>query len=78
MRLIWAVLLGSLVLGGAALAAPSHSGTSAKPIRTASLSPIERIKAGERDCRGCDLHGADLSNQCVKGGDLTGANFADV
>lgn len=60
------------------MADPSHSGTPTAPVRTASLSPLERIKAGERDCRGCDLHGADLSNQCVKGGDLTGADFSDV
>jgi uncharacterized protein YjbI with pentapeptide repeats len=59
--------------------AQSHAGTPAViATRTASLGPIERIKAGERDCRGCDLHGADLSNQCVKGGDLTGANFERV
>ena len=78
MRLVTAFVIASLAFGGAVLAAPSHSGTAEKGIRTASLSPLERIKAGQRDCRGCDLHGADLSNQCVKGGDLTGANFAEV
>jgi uncharacterized protein YjbI with pentapeptide repeats len=78
MRVFLIFLVVSLVIGGAlALAASSHSGASAPPAtRIASLGPIERIKAGDHNCRGCDLHGADLSNQCVKDGDLTGANFA--
>lgn len=70
-----------LMIGLVVGLAQSQAGTPA-PVpaatRTASLGPVERIKAGEHDCRGCDLHGADLSNQCVKGGDLTDANFADV
>ncbi len=39
---------------------------------------VARIKAGEINCKGCQLFGADLSNTCVKHGDLTGANFDDV
>jgi uncharacterized protein YjbI with pentapeptide repeats len=39
-------------------------------------SSVERIKSGKVDCPHCDLSGADLSNECVKGGDLTGANFS--
>jgi uncharacterized protein YjbI with pentapeptide repeats len=36
---------------------------------------VASIKAGERDCVACDLRGADLTNQCVKTGNLTGAKF---
>jgi len=36
---------------------------------------VASIKAGERDCIACDLRGADLTNQCVKTGNLTGAKF---
>lgn len=36
---------------------------------------VARIKAGKTDCVACDLRGADLSHQCVKSGDLSGAKF---
>ena len=36
---------------------------------------VATIKAGTRDCIACDLRGADLTNQCVKTGNLTGAKF---
>jgi len=39
---------------------------------------VESIKAGNHDCPQCVLKGADLSNQCVKGGNLTGADFSDT
>ncbi len=85
MRVFLVLLILSLGVGGALALVASHSGTAAHaapvavaPTRVASLGPIERIKAGEHNCPGCDLHGADLSNQCVKGGDLTGANFDSV
>ncbi|MGQ0741744.1 MAG: pentapeptide repeat-containing protein [Alphaproteobacteria bacterium] len=74
MRLFAAFFLGTLLIGGGALAEPSHSGTQVAGLESAR-SDVERIRAGARDCRGCDLKGADLSNQCVKGGDLRGANF---
>lgn len=32
--------------------------------------------AHTRDCPGCQFAGEDLTNQCVKGGDLRGANFS--
>jgi uncharacterized protein YjbI with pentapeptide repeats len=45
----------------------------------ATVSPdphaVASIKAGERDCVACDLRGADLTNQCVKTGNLSGAKF---
>jgi uncharacterized protein YjbI with pentapeptide repeats len=36
---------------------------------------IASIKAGHHDCPHCDLTGADLTNQCVKQGNLEGAKF---
>jgi uncharacterized protein YjbI with pentapeptide repeats len=55
------------------------SGPSAQ---AAALAPdahaVASIKAGKRDCVGCDLRGADLTNQCVKTGDLSGAKFDDA
>jgi uncharacterized protein YjbI with pentapeptide repeats len=36
---------------------------------------VARIHAGIVDCAGCRLAGADLSNTCVKGRDLRGADF---
>ena len=41
------------------------------PGRTA----LESIKAGNHDCPHCDLTGADLTNTCVKEGNLQGAKF---
>jgi uncharacterized protein YjbI with pentapeptide repeats len=41
----------------------------------AYLNAVASIKAGHRDCPHCVLAGADLTNQCVKGGNLTGADF---
>jgi uncharacterized protein YjbI with pentapeptide repeats len=43
--------------------------------RAATLG-VDSIKAGNHNCPHCVLAGADLSNQCVKGGDLTGADFS--
>ncbi|HEX3674821.1 MAG TPA: pentapeptide repeat-containing protein [Rhizomicrobium sp.] len=45
--------------------------TLTSPDRTA----VDSIKAGNHDCPHCDLAGADLTNTCVKGGDLEGATF---
>ena len=39
-------------------------------------SPLERIRAGETDCRHCNLRGADLPRECVKSGDFTGADLS--
>jgi uncharacterized protein YjbI with pentapeptide repeats len=36
---------------------------------------VDSIKAGHHDCPHCDLSGADLTNTCVKGGNLEGAKF---
>jgi len=36
---------------------------------------VASIRAGHHDCPRCELAGADLSNQCVKKGNLEGADF---
>ena len=36
---------------------------------------VDSIKAGNHDCPHCDLAGADLTNTCVKSGNLEGAKF---
>jgi len=46
------------------------------PALAAAPQAVASIKAGKADCPHCDLAGADLSNQCVKGGDLSGADFS--
>jgi uncharacterized protein YjbI with pentapeptide repeats len=38
-------------------------------------SAVASIRAGNHDCPHCDLAGADLTNTCVKGGNLEGAKF---
>jgi uncharacterized protein YjbI with pentapeptide repeats len=51
-----------------------------QPAHAAVASPdpwaVASIKAGHHDCPHCDLAGADLTNQCVKRGNLEGANFS--
>ena len=44
------------------------------PDRTA----VDSIHAGHHDCPHCMLAGANLDNTCVKGGDLTDADFSNV
>jgi uncharacterized protein YjbI with pentapeptide repeats len=41
----------------------------------AYLEAVASIKAGHHDCPHCVLAGADLTNQCVKDGNLRGADF---
>ena len=52
-----------------AMAHPAPAMSHADPVAVAS------IKAGHHDCPRCELSGADLSNTCVKNGNLTGADF---
>jgi uncharacterized protein YjbI with pentapeptide repeats len=40
-----------------------------------SQTDVSSIRAGHHDCPHCDLAGADLTNTCVKGGNLEGAKF---
>jgi uncharacterized protein YjbI with pentapeptide repeats len=55
-----------------ALVTTAHGANMADPKAVAS------IKAGHHDCAHCELAGADLTNTCVKGGNLEGANFANA
>jgi uncharacterized protein YjbI with pentapeptide repeats len=41
----------------------------------ADPAAVASIRAGHHDCPHCRLAGADLSNQCVKHGNLEGADF---
>lgn len=45
------------------------------PLHAADVQAVARIHGGIVDCVACDLTGAQLSNTCVKGHDLHGANF---
>jgi uncharacterized protein YjbI with pentapeptide repeats len=47
----------------------------ALPLAAHAAPNLDSIRAGKPDCPHCNLAGADLSNLCVKGGDLTGADF---
>ena len=42
----------------------------------ADPAAVASIRAGHHDCPHCRLAGADLSNQCVKHGNLEGADFS--
>ncbi|HEY2070884.1 MAG TPA: pentapeptide repeat-containing protein [Rhizomicrobium sp.] len=67
------------------LIAPLFASTAAAAQPAVQLIPVEytspnrtavdSIKAGNHDCPHCDLAGADLTNTCVKGGNLEGAKF---
>jgi len=44
-------------------------------LKTPDSVAVASIKAGHHDCPHCDLAGADLTNQCVKEGNLKAAKF---
>ena len=56
------------------LAFPAHSDAAAA-LAAADPAAIASIKAGKHDCPHCRLAGADLTNECVKHGNLEGADF---
>ena len=60
---------------GFALAAFAATASYGQGEDAAYLQAVASIKAGKPDCPHCNLAGADLTNQCVKGGNLTGADF---
>ncbi len=70
-----AYILAFLLSWAAAQPAPA----SPPPARLAALAPdpvaVASIRSGKHDCPHCQLAGADLSNQCVKKGNLEGADF---
>ena len=49
-------------------ATPAHAAT-------ADAAAVARIHHGKVDCVDCQLEGSDLTNTCVKGHDLHGADF---
>jgi uncharacterized protein YjbI with pentapeptide repeats len=64
-----------LAAAGLALAAFAATACYGQGEDTAYLQAVASIKAGKINCPHCNLAGADLTNQCVKGGNLTGADF---
>ena len=58
-----------------AAVALSAFAASAQGAPAADPAAIASIVAGKHDCPHCMLAGADLTNQCVKQGNLEGANF---
>ena len=65
----------SYAAAGFALAAFASTVAQNPGDQTAYLNAVASIKAGNKDCPHCVLAGADLTNQCVKGGNLAGADF---
>jgi uncharacterized protein YjbI with pentapeptide repeats len=65
----------SYAAAGFALAAFASAVAQTPGDQTAYLNAVASIKAGHHDCPHCVLAGADLTNQCVKGGNMTGADF---
>jgi uncharacterized protein YjbI with pentapeptide repeats len=66
-------MLAAAMMTAAAIAAP----VTLIPVSYTSpnRAAIDWIKAGHHDCPNCDLAGADLTNTCVKKGDVQGARF---
>jgi len=52
--------------------------TNAHAANLADANAVASIKAGHHDCAHCELAGADLTNTCVKGGNLEGADFTNA
>jgi uncharacterized protein YjbI with pentapeptide repeats len=62
-------------LAAFALAAFAATASYGQGEEAAYLQAVASIKAGNPDCPHCVLAGADLTNQCVKNGNLQGADF---
>ncbi|HTS46796.1 MAG TPA: pentapeptide repeat-containing protein [Bryobacteraceae bacterium] len=64
-------------LAGIAAQVPSQPAqlTPVVAVALGRTAAVDSIKAGNHDCPHCDLAGADLTNTCVKEGNLQGANF---
>jgi uncharacterized protein YjbI with pentapeptide repeats len=73
-----AAVIGLAPIAGAVQETSRIASVALPQARPAEKSPVARIKAGEINCRGCNLSGADLSHECVKHGDLTGADFSNT
>ena len=62
-----------LVVGGRP---PGREGPAPPaPAASADAAAVARIHHGKVDCVDCQLEGSDLTNTCVKGHDLHGADF---
>ena len=59
----------------ALLAALTAASMGGQPSNSGYVDAVSLIKAGHHDCPKCILAGADLTNQCVKDGNLRGADF---
>ena len=83
MRAAYYLIYLSVVMVTVALLAPSFADVADVPANQqltvtgagSTLSALQRIKAGDINCPNCDLSGTDLTNQCVKNGNLSGAKF---
>jgi uncharacterized protein YjbI with pentapeptide repeats len=62
-------------MGPFAFVAFSAMVVTGQPSDSAFLDKVASIKAGSPNCPHCVLAGADLTNQCVKGGNLQGADL---
>ena len=71
-----AVPMASAVQQAERLATMMHPDASSKPEKL-SLA-LSRIRSGETTCIHCDLHGADLSHEHIKGGNLSGSNLSNA
>ena len=58
--------------------ADAHAGQTLTALIEADPRAVASIMAGHHDCPHCELRGADLSNQCVKHGNLQGADLGDT
>jgi uncharacterized protein YjbI with pentapeptide repeats len=65
----------SYAAAGFALVAFAAALSQGQGDQTVYLNAVASIKAGNHDCPHCVLAGADLTNQCVKGGNMKGADF---
>jgi uncharacterized protein YjbI with pentapeptide repeats len=70
-----AAMFGLGALASSAIAESIAQAQPASLIEGGSIAGAARIRAGDINCPHCDLHGADLTKQCVEHGDLSGANF---
>jgi uncharacterized protein YjbI with pentapeptide repeats len=64
------VLLRLIPLFALLALAPAHAAAPAYDARA-----VASVKAGNHNCHACDLRGADLTNTCVKNGDVQDARF---
>lgn len=67
-------ILAFLLSWASAAISPSAHATTMSAV-AADPAAIASIKSGKHDCPHCVLVGADLTNQCVKHGNLEGADF---